>query len=133
MGTDIRFIVPTAGTPSFLSESSLVVRPVVGALSLAGETGDLVQTSWTETTFTVDWADLDANSPYTHTYYANIVAGDKCRFEALTTPSKHLMTMTGTGKFNMDPVSLVIETFDQQIYDLSLNTYLPVSTVTIHP
>jgi len=50
VATDLRFIIPTAGTPTFVSESNIVVQPGIGALALAGIA---VQVNPTEPNWTV--------------------------------------------------------------------------------
>jgi len=105
-----------------------------GVPTVSGAVTKYPLTGYTLTNFTVDYSGLDTDSPFSGDItYQDILIGDKCHFETLTDPSGSTMSMDGAGQFTISPPSVVIETFDFQIYDASDGTFGLAGTITVHP
>ena len=101
--------------------------------SITGTDAFLIpDTGWTAVQFTVNYAGLNANSPFAgQPTFSDLVAGDICAFETTTTPSGNTVTMAGDGEFT---ISLPVEgtqTFDYYIYDLSDGTRGTTEQITV--
>ena len=106
-----------------------------GVGSVTGTVTTYPLTGWSLTDFTVNFAGLSANSPFSgDPAYTNLAIGDKCHYETLTAPDSHTMTMAGNGEFTIVPSVLTQnQTFDIQIYDLSDGTFGATATITVTP
>ncbi len=105
------------------------------ATSVSGTLESYPQAGYSFTYFTSNYADLSADSPFAgDSNYSDIVIGDACHYETLTTPDSHTMTMSGDGEFSISPSTLTQnQTFDFQIYDASDKTLGTTGTITVQP
>ena len=84
------------------------------------------------TPFTVDYANLDADSPFAgDSNFSAISIGDICVYDKQTSPDAFDITMDGTGLFQMSGIPPANQTFDYYIYDLSDGTSGTTGTITI--
>lgn len=115
----------------------------LGAINITAsqtEDGDtqsarILPPDYTETFFTVDYADLDANSPFAgNATYSDILIGDSCVYEIESTPDAHTVSMTGDGVFSLSPTTLSQnQEVDFYIWDASDETLGSQGTLTIEP
>ena len=90
---------------------------------------------WSLTAFGVDYASLDPDSPFAgNPIYSAIVAGDKCHYEASTSPDAHTVVMDANGQFTLSPPTITQpQDFDVEIYDSSDQTIGLRATITVYP
>lgn len=86
------------------------------------------------TVFTVDWVNLNVDSPFTDLNYSAIVAGDSCVFDATTTPDAHPVSMSGDGVFTLGNLPVTqTQTFQIQIWDATTQDLGTAGTITAIP
>jgi hypothetical protein len=104
-----------------------------GAYSLTGADIDTYpQPGWTAFPFTVDWIDLDPQSPfYGVPELAGLVTGDICVFKSTTTPGGNAVSMDGTGRFTVTGTVEGTNTFDYFFIDISDGTVGTTEQITV--
>jgi hypothetical protein len=128
-----------ANAPTMSGSVGPITKTLSGGVAaqtpvISGTVTSYPLTGWSLTNFTVNYAGLDPDSPFTDPTYSAIVIGDKAHYETLTTPDSHTMTMDGLGEFSISPAILSQnQTFDVQIYDASDGTFGTTATITVLP
>ena len=78
---------------------------------------------FTYTSFTVDYAGLDPDSPFAgDTDFSDLSNGDVCIYQSATTPDANSVSMDGLGEFTIGGTVTQLQTFDYYIYDASDGT-----------
>ena len=87
------------------------------------------------TTFTVDYAGLDPDSPFAgDTDFSDLAIGDVCIYDEFTTPDSNSVSMDGLGEFTIGGTIAAIQTFDYYIYDASDQTVSQtIEQITVYP
>lgn len=88
-----------------------------------------------ETDFTTNFAGLDPDSPFAgDPNFSDLVSGDSCINDAVTTPGGNSISMDGLGEFTIGGTITVVQIFNYYIYDLSDNTVSPtIEQITVQP
>ena len=80
-------------------------------------------TGFIYTSFTVDYAGLDPDSPFAgDTDFSDLAVGDVCVYSEFTTPDSNSVSMAGNGEFTIGGTVTQLQTYDYYIYDASDQT-----------
>jgi hypothetical protein len=87
------------------------------------------------TTFTVDFAGLDPDSPFAgDPNFSAIAIGDVCVFDSISTPTGLSLAMNGLGEFTITGTVTVQQVFDYYIFDASdLTNSATIEQITVQP
>ena len=128
MGDPPLGVIAAQGTYNWIGTDVVTLGPVVIPIGAGAGTYTLVGTDSFlipgpgkfAIDFTVNYNLLDTNSPFAgNPNFQDIVVGDACAFDALTTPDSLNVYMSGDGVFTVDFPVIATQTFDYYIYDAS--------------
>jgi len=86
----------------------------------------------TITAFTVDYANLNPNSPFAgDPAFSAVVAGDSCIYDLTTSPDGVSVSMSGDGVFTLANTPLQNQTIGYSIFDASDKTDGPIGSITV--
>ena len=133
-GTEVTCEVPLGVGAQYFSNQDVIATNSFGA-SPAFSAAWEPPFGMVETDFTVDYASLDPDSPFAgDTTFQDLVAGDSCIYDSVTSPDSLGVSMDGAGQFTITGTVSQVQTFDYYIYDLSDNTVsATIEQITVHP